>query len=261
MSETQSNNRKIAKNSIFLNIRMIIVMCITLYTSRIVLQVLGSSDFGLYNVVGGFVSALAFFQSSLTNATQRYLNIAIAKGGLDKAREILSQSFWLYSLFAIILLAVSELFGVWFVNHLMAIPPDRLFAANVVFQLSVATVIVTILTIVYSADIVAREEMSIYAYVSIFDVIFKLGATSLLLFADGFDKQILYSVLMFTSSLISFFIYKIYCNKNFYESKVILLWNKSIVSDLLKFIFQNIYGCICWIVGSQGINILLNIFC
>lgn len=254
------NNKLIAQNTIYLFVRLALTIIVTLYTSRIVLQVLGITDFGVYNVVAGFVSMLAFFQSSLSNATQRFLNLALGHGSVEKAREVFCQSFWLYSVFALILFGISEIFGGWFLNTQLNIPKERLYAANIVFHFSIMMSLVQIIQIPYNAIIIAREKMRFYAYITLFDVLFKLLLAFAMLYVEDVDKLTLYSILLFLSSTITFVVYVWYCRANFPESELEILWIPSLAKDMIKFLGQNIYSCAVWLIGSQGYNIILNIY-
>ncbi len=221
---------------------------------------MGITDFGVYNVVAGFVSMLAFFQSSLSNATQRFLNLALGQGSIEQARIVFCQSFILYFIFGLFLFFISEIFGIWFLNNQLNIPENRRFAANVVFQMSILMSVVQILQVSYNAIIIARERMKFFAYISLFDVVLKLLLAFAILYVEDVDNLILYSVLMLLSSVFTFVIYVWYCRSNFPESKLTLIWVPSLVREMVKFLGQNIYSCAVWLLGSQGYNIILNIF-
>lgn len=255
-----SNNKTIAKNTLFLYLRMIITMLITLYTSRVVLRELGVVDFGVYNVIGGIVSMLAFFQSSLVNATQRFLNISIGKNDLEDSRLTISQSLILYSSLSIILFIVGEIFGLWFIENKLIIPPERINAADIVLHTTLLATMVTMIQVPYVANIIAREKMDAYAYLSIVDVILKLiVAYSLTLFSNN-NCLIAYSVLQLFNTTIVFFAYYAYCRSRFEESRIRLHYSKKKSKELSNFILQNMFGCVAWILGSQGVNIILNVF-
>lgn len=255
-----NNSKRIAKNSLMLYIRMLLVMMITLYTSRIVLNVLGTSDFGTYNVVGGFVVILAFFNSSISNATQRFLSVELGRNDIEAAKRIFSQSLLLYGLLCIAVLLIAFTIGYWFVNFKLNIPDNRQYAANVVYICSVLSSICTIIQVPYVATIISRECMGFYAYLGIFDVFTRLLMVFLLQITSNIDKLVCYAILMLGVYLAITIIYIVYCKCNFKECTIEWKWDKSIIQKLVQFTSYNLCGCFSYSVGLQGVNLVLNLF-
>ena len=188
-----NNGKRIAKNALMLYARMLLTMLVSLYTSRVTLNVLGVTDFGIYNVVGGLVVMISFFQSSLANAAQRYLSLAIGQNDLIKTQKAFRQGLSILFVFAILVLIVGETIGLWFVNNKLVIPEDRLEAANWIYQFSLISVFFTLINVIAIADIISREKMSIYAYLGLFEAFAKLGVVYLLV-VIGSDKLVLYGL-------------------------------------------------------------------
>lgn len=238
---------------------MILTMLVTLYTSRIVLNTLGVEDFGIYNVVGGFVTMFGFLNSAMSSATQRFLAFEIGKKDRIQIGNVFSMSINIHLLIALIVLVLAETIGLWFVNNQLTIPSDRLTAANWVFQFSILSLIVSMLSVPYNAIIIAYERMGVFAWVSIIEVALKLILVLMLQFL-GFDKLVLYSILMFGVSILIRLIYGIYCNRNFQESKYRFYWDKPLFKTLMSFAGWNLWGSTAGVFYGQGINVLLNIF-
>lgn len=257
---TPSNSKRIAKNSLMLYFRMILVMLVTLYTSRVVLEVLGVTDFGVYNVVGGFVAILAFFTSSLSNATQRFLSIELGRNNIEAANKVFNQSMILYFLFSIAILIVAFTIGFWFISAKLNIPDSRRMAANIVYVFSVLSAICSIVQVPYMAAIISRERMNFYAYLGVFDVAFRLSMVFLLQITPNVDRLIYYAVLMFGVYVMTTLVYAIYCKRNFKECLFRWCWNKSLTRQILQFISYNLFGCFAYSTGQQGVNIVMNLF-
>lgn len=253
-----SNNKRIAKNTMVLYIRMILVMCVTLYTSRIVLNALGIDNFGIYNVVGGVVVLFSFLKGSITTAIQRYLNYALGRNELEYEQKVFSTSCYILFALSLILILVLETVGLWFINTQLTLPADSLRDANIVYQLSILTFILGIVRVPYDSLIMAHERMAFYAYTSIVEAILKLlVAFMLLLFSS--DKLILYAVLIMLVTIIMNGIYIIYCKKH-YSIKALGFYDKKTRKELTSFSSWNIFGSIADIGYQQGTNIILNIF-
>lgn len=254
-----SSNHLIATNTMLLYLRMIITVVISLYISRVVLNILGVIDFGIYNVVGGIVIMFGFLNSAMTASTQRFLTFELGKGNEARLKQVFSISVSLHILIAFIILLLSETVGVWFLNTKLMIPAGRLYAANWVFQLSVFTLIITILGVPFDAAIIAHERMKILAFTSIAEVILKLLVVYLLALF-GFDKLIFYAVLIFFVSLIVRIVYIIYCFTKFQESHYRFFWEKKLVAQMTGFAGWNLLGVFAGIGYNQGVNVLLNLF-
>lgn len=251
--------RKIVQNSIMLFMRMGITMLITLYTSRIVLQQLGASDFGIYNVVGGIVSIIGFLTGSLSQGIQRFLNFYLGRNETQKLNQIYSAGIILVVILAIIIILLGETIGIWFLNTQLNIPHDRLLAANWVFQFSLFSVLASLFQIPHIGVIIAHENMKAYAYISIFESIFKCFIAFIISIIQ-FDKLPFYSMLLMSNCFLISFIYYFYCRNHYSETKFKFHKEKTIYSSLLTFSGWNILGTTSNILTITGINIILNIF-
>jgi len=239
---------------------MLFTMTVSLYTSRIVLNTLGVSDFGIYNIVGGVVVLFSFLNNAMSSATQRFLNFEIGKNDFVQLRKIFCISMNVHVSIAFIVFILAETIGLWFLNTQLNLPLDRMNAANWVYQFTILTFIISILQVPYNATIIAHERMSFYAYVSIVEVSLKLSAVFLLQYL-GYDKLKLYAVLICAVALIIITIYKLYCNKKFESSRYIFIWDASLYKQLLSFSGWSLFGSVANVGKTQVINILINIFC
>ncbi|MDM1094744.1 oligosaccharide flippase family protein [Myroides odoratimimus] len=253
-----SNSKTIAKNTLFLYFRMFLIMGVTLYTSRVVLQQLGVSDYGIYSLVGGVVTMLGFFNAAMSSATQRYLSFDIGKGDDVKLQKTFSATLTIHFFIAIFVLVLAETLGLWYVNYKMVFPEDRLYAVNMVYQFSVLTFLFNIVQVPYNALIIARERMQVYAYVSVLEAILKLGIVFFLVF--GNDKLILYSILTFVVAFIIRLIYQIYCKNQFKESEYRYEYDKEYYKELLAYSGWNLFGNFAAVARGQGVNMVLNLF-
>lgn len=259
MTAQQSNNKRIAKNTLFLYTRMILIMLVTLYTSRVILAELGVEDYGIYNVVGGVVMMFSFLNACMSSSTQRFLTFELGKNNQAKVNAIFSASLNIHIIIALIAIIATESIGLYFLNTSLNIPDNRIFAANIVFQFSILTFCVNIIQVPYNAALIAHEKMGIYAYISILEALFKLViAYSISLISN--DKLIIYSILIFIVQLIIRFIFQIYCRKHFEECHFKLFYDKTLYKKLSVFAGWNLFGSIAWIIKDQGVNIVLNIF-
>lgn len=247
------------KNAGMLYFRMLLTMAVALYTSRVVLQTLGVEDFGIYNVVAGFVTMLGFLHGAMSSATQRFLAFELGRSGDKDVRGIFSMSMNIHILIAVFVLILGETLGLWFLKTQMTIPIDRIVAAQWVYQLALLSFMVTIISVPYNALIIAHEQMNIFAAVSILDVTLKLLVVFLLGWF-GVDKLTLYGLLNLCVVLIIFTIYRKYCKNKFIESKFRLYWNKKLFNIMLSYTGWNLWGNIAVVMSGQGVNVLLNIF-
>ncbi|SDE87362.1 Na+-driven multidrug efflux pump [Epilithonimonas hungarica] len=254
-----SNNKTIAKNSLFLYFRMFLIMGVGLYTSRLVLQALGVIDYGIYGLVGGIVSTFAFLNSAMASATQRYLSFDIGKNNTERLQKTFNSTLNIHILIALIILIFAETLGLWFLNFNLKIPAGRIVAANWVYQFSIFAFILEIIQVPYNALLFAREHMNVYAYISILEAILKLIIVFLLLKTDT-DKLILYSLLTFCVVFVIRLIYKIYCKKHFKESRYKFYFDKAYYKELMSYSGWNLFGNIANVARGQGSNILLNMF-
>lgn len=248
-----------AKNAGMLYFRMLLTMAVALYTSRVILQTLGVEDFGIYNVVAGFVTMLGFLNSAMSSATQRFLSFELGKPGIKDVRGIFSMSLNIHILIAVLVLLLGETVGLWFVKTQLTIPIYRLYAAEWVFHLALLSFMVSIISVPYNALIIANEKMGIFALVSIIDVTLKLLIVFMLSWF-GMDKLILYGILTLSVVFIIFMIYRSYCKIKFVESRFRLYWDKKLFHIMLSYTGWNLWGNIAAVMSGQGINVLLNIF-
>ena len=255
-----TNNKRIAKNVLILYIRMFFIMCITLYTSRVVLNALGIEDYGLYTAVGGFVALFGVISGSLSTAISRFITFELGKGNYIKLKLIFSSSVLIQFLIALLILVLVETVGVWFLNERMTVPEGQLTAANWVLQFSVITFAVNLISVPYTAVIIAHEKMSAFAYISIFDAVGKL-LIAYLISVSPTNRLITYSILLCCLAIITRLIYNIYCQKHFEECKFVLKFDKSITKEIFSFAGWNFIGSCSGLLRDQGINILLNLFC
>lgn len=253
-----SNTKRIAKNTLVLYVRMVIVMLITLYTSRIVLKALGVDDYGLYSVVGGVVGLLTFFNGTMSKATQRFINVSMVKGD-DCLHTIFSNSVTIHILIAIGFLILGETLGLWYLNTQVEIPLEREFAANMVYQASVISFAISIVTIPYNAAVIAYERMSFMAIVSIIDAVLKLGIAFILL-VQPHDRLILYGVLLLVITIVNFILYSVYCSNKFPILEFKLSYDKETFSQLFGYIGWTFVGQVAVVGCNQGNILLVNKF-
>lgn len=254
-----NRNKKIAKNTIFLYIRMLFVMLISLFTVRVNLKNLGVENYGIYNTIGGIVVLFSFITNSCSAATSRYLNFALGEKNKEKARDVFSVSVIIHLFVSFIILLLSETIGLWLVNNYLVIPQEKLKVANIIYQFSVITTVLGITKIPYNAAVISHEKMSFYAVMSIFECIGRLVIAVLLNFAP-FDVLIYYSLLIAIISLINLTIFKMYANKQF---EVCNFWkpkDKSLYKELLSFSGWSLFSSIGTICSNQGLNIIMNHF-
>ena len=254
-----SNTKRIAKNTIFLYIRMLLIMAVTLYTSRVVLDKLGISDYGTYNVVGGIVSMLGFLNNAMSNAVQRYLSFEIGKKNEIRVNHIFNVSMIAHINIALFFLIVMEIAGVWYLNNFLNVHPSRLDAAHWVLQCSIVTTVFSIMQVPYTAIIISKEKMGIYAYISIIEVTLKLLAVYFLSIAD-IDRLKLYAVLMMVVQIFILMINRIYCIKKYKEANFKIVNDIPLLKEILGFASWNVLGEIAWVFTGQGVNMILNVF-
>jgi len=256
---TKSDNKVIAKNTIFLYFRMMITMLVTLYTSRIVLQVLGVDDFGLYAVVGSVVGMLSFVNSTLGSGSSRFLTFELGTGNFEKLSKTFSTLLNTHIIFAIIIVILGETVGLWFIYNKLTISPDRMSAALWVYHISILTAIITMTQVPYNAVIISHEKMNIFAYVSIVEVSLKLGIVYLLTIGN-YDKFILYAILLCTVTIGIALFYRFYCVSKFKETHYKFILDKDILKSVGTFSGWNLLGSTAHTLSIQGTNIITNMF-
>lgn len=258
-TQTSDNNKRIAKNTALLYFRMLFLMFIGLFTSRINLQALGIDNFGIYNVVGGVVAMFSILTGSLGVAISRDITFELGKGNTEKLNKVFSSAVTIQILMSVVIVVLAEIVGVWFLNNKMVIPEDRLYAANWVLQFSIISFVLSLVSVPYNACIIAHEKMSAFAYITIYEAIMKL-VVAYTVFITPFDKLITYSALLLFISLTMRLIYGIYCAKHFEECHYQFAFDKKMLKHMGGFAGWTMIGNLAWVGYSQGINILLNLF-
>lgn len=259
MSTISENNKRIAKNTIYMYMRMLVMLFISLFTSRVIFNALGVDNYGIYNVVGSVIVFFSFLNNGLSLATKRYITAELANGDEVSQRKTFSLAMLAHIYIAIIVLVLAESVGLWAVNSLLKIPEGRMFAANVVYQLSVFSAIVGIIQSPYGSAIVAHEKMSIYAYFSIFDVIFKLLIVFAVKWIMG-DKLIIYGLLLFIVCIANFIIYYCYCRKVFPQYRFSIPKERSGIKGMFGYMGWSLAGQSMVMLTNQGVTMLINIF-
>lgn len=254
-----NRSARIGKNTFMLNIRMFVILVITLYTSRIILSTLGIVDFGIYNVVGGIVIMLSFISSSMSLSINRFLAFEIGRKNNIQLKRVFSLAVLLQFIIALVILIISETLGLWFLKTQLHIPIERMEAANWVYQFSILSFIVIVLRVPFNASIIAHENMKIYAYISIIEALLKLIVVYLLIIIS-FDKLKIYSFLNFFVTLSVSFFYYIYAKKKYSECSFSFYWEKTLFKSLVSYAGWSTFGNMSSVVVSQGQNILLNVF-
>lgn len=259
MTEISSNNKRIAKNTLYLYFRMFITMIVGLYTSRVVLNALGVSDYGIDNVVGGFVGMFSYANVLLYNGSLRFITIAQGKGDLEKQKHVFSACLTIHTILAVITLVLLETIGVWFLNTHLNIPANRMVAANWVFQFACFGTFLGIMQVPYGVSVIAHEKMSIYAYMSIFDVVMKLVVVFLLFIVDA-DKLILYTFFYFIINCLVIIFYRWYCIHYFQECGFRMAFDKKLYKEIFNYVGWSAVGTFAAMANGQGVNILLNMY-
>lgn len=257
--ETLTSNKRIAKNTIMLYLRMMVGMIVSLYMSRIVLKTLGVSDYGIYGVVGGVVTMFSFFNGTMASATARFLSFEIGTGNMRKLKDTFSAALTLHVSIALLLVFLSEIIGLWFLENRLVIPEERMIAAHWVFQFSVFSMVFQIIQVPFNSTLISHERIGVYAFVEIFNSVIKLAVVYILLVVY-MDKLILYSILMFLTAVLISGIYICYGIKNFRECSLKLKICPDIIKPILSMTGWQFYGNMSYIAVTQGINILLNMW-
>ncbi len=259
MQDNTTTNKRIAKNTMFLYIRMMVVMVAALYTSRVILNTLGATDYGIYNVVGGIVTIVAFLNSALGSSTSRFLTFAIGEKNVEKLKDTFGAALNLHICIALLVLILGETIGIWFFNEKMIIPEERLIAAFWVYQFSIVTTMVDFTQVPYNASLIAHEEMSIYAYVGLYEAISRL-AIALLIAVSPIDKLVFYGLLLLINTIAVQLFYRWYAVKHFIECRFSLVCDKKLYKQLLSYGGWDLFGNLALVCQGQGVNLLLNVF-
>ena len=259
MSNPTLNNKRIAKNTILLYFRMILLMAVSLYTSRVVLATLGVEDYGIYNVVGGFIGMLAFLNGAMSGSSQRFITVALGKGDKQYLNKVFSTCLCTHAIIALIVFIIAETIGLWFLIEKLVIPDGRMTAAMIVYQCSVITSIVQIMSYPYNAAIIAHEEMSAFAYISIYEALANLGIAFLIKIGT-YDRLSLYALALLLVKVSVIFVYRIYCKRHYFKESIKRVFDKVLVKEMFSFTGWNLWGGLAGTLMGQGVNILLNLF-
>lgn len=259
MENNSLANKRLARNSIFMTIRMVIVLCLTFYTTRVVLSVLGVEDYGVYNVVCGFVSMFGFLNTSISNGIQRFYNFEIGKNGVEGAKQVYNTSLVVQIILAIIIIILTESFGLWYLYNKMVIPADRMIAAQWIFQFSILSFLFVILQAPFSASVMAHEKMDFYALVNVIDAVLKLLIVLAIPYFNS-DYLIVYGALLALISLLNLLVYYVYAKHNFDEIRMQRKFNRNLFKSILGFSGWNVFGSISGVMKDQGINLVMNFF-
>lgn len=239
--------------------RMVLIMLVSLYTVRIVLNTLGIIDYGIFEVVGGLVMTFSFLSNTMSSAAQRFFAFELGRNNNEQLRNTFSLTVTIHAIIALTVLLLAETLGLWFLNSKLVIPPERMEAANWIYQFSILSFLVTIITIPYNAAIIAHENMKVFAYVSIIEVVLKLIIVYVLILLP-FDKLKIYSCLFFLVTCTTTFIYRYICRYKYIECHFHFFWNKRLFKTMVSYSGWNLFGAISAMANDQGLNILLNVF-
>lgn len=260
MTTASENNKRIAKNTLLLYVRMLFMMAVSLYTSRVVLNALGVEDFGIYNVIGGVVAMFSILSGSLSAAITRFITYELGTENQENLKKIFSTAVTIQISLAILIILLAEVTGVWFLNVKMNIPDERIVAANWVFQFSILTFAINLISVPYNASIIAHERMSAFAYISILEAIGKL-AIAFLIIISPMDKLIFYAILMCIVALVIRFAYGVYCKRHFEECTYHFIFDKDLLKRMFGFAGWNFIGAASAVLRDQGGNVVINLFC
>lgn len=258
-NQTSDNNKRIAKNTMMLYIRMLFSMLVTLYTSRVILDRLGVNDFGIYNVVGGIATIFTFVNTAMTSSTQRYLIFELGKKEKSKIKEVFCLSVMNHFLMVIMVVVVCETIGLWFLDNKLNIPENRMVAATICFHVSIAITALMVINTPFNADVIANEKMSFFAYISIVEVICRLLVVYMISWIS-FDRLITYSFLLLLVQVLINICYYVYCRKNFTECRLKFIKDWKLQKEMLCFSSWTLIGHLSDVLGNQGLNFLLNMF-
>lgn len=261
MTAQSENTRRIAKNTLLLYVRMLFSMLVSLYTSRVVLNALGVEDYGIYNVVGGFVAMFSIVSSSLSSSASRFITFELGRGDFERLKKVFSTSLSTQIALCLVIFVLLETIGLWFLNTHLTIPSERMVAARYVFQFSVAAFMVGLLSVPYNACIIAHEHMTVYAYMGIADVLLRLCIVICIAYCPYItDRLIMYSFLLLLVGVLLQAIYVWYCRRHFLECRGKVCFHKAFFKEMGSFAVWNFIGCTAGLLKSQGVNILLNMF-
>ena len=254
-----SNTKTIAKNTIFLYIRMLVLMLVSLYTTRVLLKALGIDDYGIFNVVGGLIVMITFIQEGLMGAGRRYIMAELATGDVKSQQFMYTNVVISHFILCVIILLLGETIGLWFFSNYLNIPNGRFNAAMWVYQLSLASSLVVIMLSPFNAVIVSEEKMSAYAYFSIIDSVLKLGIVWVIM-AVNVDKLIVYGFLVVGVNIVDYLMYYVYCRKKFEMCRMVRINGMDQLKDLFRYMGWTVFGLGANVMSRQGVTMLVNIY-
>lgn len=255
---TDSNSQRIAKNTLMLYIRTLFTMFVSFYTSRVVLRALGVIDYGVYNVVGSTVAMFSILSGSLSSAISRFITFELGRGDMAKLKRVFSTAITVQLILAIVVVLLAEAVGLWFLNHTMKIPLERLTAAHWVYQFSVITFVIGLISVPYNAAIIAHEKMSTFAFIGIFEALSKLGVAYTISTTKA-DRLVMYGFLLLMIAVIVRLIYGIYCKRKFEECTYEFVYDKTLLKEMASFAGWNFIGASSAVLRDQGGNIIINV--
>lgn len=258
-NQTSDNNKRIAKNTLLLYVRMLFTMAVSLFTSRVILNTLGVEDYGINNVVGGIVTMFSVLSGSLSSSISRFITFELGKGNIERLKTIFSTGVNIQLGMSVLIIIIAEAVGIWFLNAKMNIPADRMVAANWVFQCAILTFVLNLLSVPYNAAIIAHEKMSAFAYISVVEVTLKLIIVYMLTISP-FDRLKTYAVLLLCVGAVIRFIYGYYCKRHFEECTYHLVFDKPVLKEMTGFAGWNFLGNGSYMLNTQGVNILMNLY-
>lgn len=258
-NQTSDNNKRIAKNTLLLYVRMLFTMAVSLFTSRVILNTLGVEDYGINNVVGGIVTMFSVLSGSLSSSISRFITFELGKGNIERLKTIFSTGVNIQLGMSVLIIIIAEAVGIWFLNTKMNIPTDRMVAANWVFQCAILTFVLNLLSVPYNAAIIAHEKMSAFAYISVVEVSLKLIIVYMLMIAP-FDRLETYAVLLLLVGAVIRFIYGYYCKRHFEECTYHFVFDKPVLKEMTGFAGWNFLGNGAYMLNTQGVNILMNLY-
>ena len=258
-NQTSDNNKRIAKNTLLLYVRMLFTMAVSLFTSRVILNTLGVEDYGINNVVGGIVTMFSVLSGSLSSSISRFITFELGKGNIERLKTIFSTGVNIQLGMSVLIIIIAEAVGIWFLNTKMNIPTDRMVAANWVFQCAILTFVLNLLSVPYNATIIAHEKMSAFAYISVVEVSLKLIIVYMLMISP-FDRLETYAVLLLLVGAVIRFIYGYYCKRHFEECTYHFVFDKPVLKEMTGFAGWNFLGNGAYMLNTQGVNILMNLY-
>lgn len=258
-NQTSDNNKRIAKNTLLLYVRMLFTMAVSLFTSRVILNTLGVEDYGINNVVGGIVTMFSVLSGSLSSSISRFITFELGKGNIERLKTIFSTGVNIQLGMSVLIIIIAEAVGIWFLNTKMNIPTDRMVAANWVFQCAILTFVLNLLSVPYNAAIIAHEKMSAFAYISVVEVSLKLIIVYMLMISP-FDRLETYAVLLLLVGAVIRFIYGYYCKRHFEECTYHFVFDKPVLKEMTGFAGWNFFGNGAYMLNTQGVNILMNLY-